>query len=87
MKHPPTIADLASFDEIIDVRTPAEFAEDHIPGAINCPVLDNEQRIEVGTLYKQVSPLKPKGRRSLGLRKYCASYPYQFHGSPKSGSL
>lgn len=61
MKHTlPTIADLASFDEIIDVRTPAEFAEDHIPGAINCPVLDNEQRIEVGTLYKQVSPFEAK---------------------------
>ncbi len=56
----PTIADLASFDEIIDVRSPAEFAEDHIPGAINCPVLDNEQRIQIGTLYKQVSPFDAK---------------------------
>jgi rhodanese-related sulfurtransferase len=45
---------------IIDVRSPAEFAEDHIPGAINCPVLDNEQRIQVGTLYKQVSPFEAK---------------------------
>jgi tRNA 2-selenouridine synthase len=50
------IEDYRLFDEIIDVRTPAEFAEDHIPGAINCPVLDNEQRVEVGTLYKQHSP-------------------------------
>lgn len=56
----PTIADLDQFDEIIDVRSPAEFAEDHIPGAINCPVLDNEQRSEVGTLYKQVSPFEAK---------------------------
>lgn len=56
----PTVADLAKYDEIIDVRTPAEFAEDHIPGAINCPVLDNEQRIQVGTLYKQVSPFEAK---------------------------
>jgi tRNA 2-selenouridine synthase len=39
---------------------PAEFAEDHIPGAINCPVLDDEQRIQVGTLYKQVSPFEAK---------------------------
>ncbi len=61
MKHTrPTIADLAAYDEIIDVRSPAEFAEDHIPGAINCPVLDNEQRIQVGTLYKQVSPFEAK---------------------------
>ncbi len=44
------------FDDIIDVRSPLEFEEDHIPGAINCPVLDDEQHAEVGTLYKQVSP-------------------------------
>jgi tRNA 2-selenouridine synthase len=50
------ISELSSFDEIIDVRSPSEFAEDHIPGSINCPVLDDQQRIEVGTLYKQVSP-------------------------------
>jgi len=56
----PTVADLTAYDEIIDVRSPAEFAEDHIPGAINCPVLDNEQRIQVGTLYKQVSPFEAK---------------------------
>ena len=53
-------ADLAAFDEIIDVRTPAEFAEDHAPGAINCPVLDDAQRVEVGTLYKQISPFAAK---------------------------
>ena len=56
----PTVADLPAYDEIIDVRTPAEFAEDHSPGAINCPVLDNEQRIQIGTLYKQVSPFEAK---------------------------
>lgn len=56
----PTVADIAAYDEIIDVRSPAEFAEDHIPGAINCPVLDDAQRAEVGTLYKQVSPFEAK---------------------------
>ncbi len=56
----PTLADLDQFDQIIDVRSPAEFAEDHIPGAINCPVLDNEQRIVVGTCYKQVSAFEAK---------------------------
>ncbi|HVC49470.1 MAG TPA: tRNA 2-selenouridine(34) synthase MnmH [Burkholderiales bacterium] len=50
-----TLAQLNSFDEIIDVRTPAEYAEDHIPGAINCPVLSNEERIEIGTINRQVS--------------------------------
>ncbi|SEN74956.1 tRNA 2-selenouridine synthase [Loktanella fryxellensis] len=43
------------FDTVIDVRTPAEFAEDHVPGAINLPALSNDQRAVVGTLYKQVS--------------------------------
>jgi tRNA 2-selenouridine synthase len=41
------------FDEIIDVRSPAEFADDHLPGAINLPVLNDVQRVEVGTLYRQ----------------------------------
>ena len=44
------------FDEIIDVRAPAEYAEDHIPGAINLPVLDDAERARVGTIYKQVNP-------------------------------
>jgi len=43
-------------DEIIDVRSPAEFAEDHLPGAINLPVLDDAERARVGTIYKQQSP-------------------------------
>jgi len=58
--EPVTVAQLAEFDEVIDVRSEAEFAEDHVPGAINCPVLDNEERIRVGTLYKQVSPFEAK---------------------------
>ena len=44
------------FDTVIDVRSPAEFAEDRVPGAINLPVLDNEERARVGTIYKQQSP-------------------------------
>ena len=51
---------LNDFDAIIDVRSPAEFALDHIPGAINLPVLNNDERIEIGTLYKQVSPFAAK---------------------------
>jgi len=49
------IADL-SFDEVIDVRSPAEFAQDHIPGAINLPALDNDERAHVGRIYVQESP-------------------------------
>lgn len=50
---------ITEFSDIIDVRTPAEFAEDHIPGAINFPVLSNEERVTVGTLYHQ-SPFEGK---------------------------
>ncbi len=46
----------AEFDDIIDVRSPAEFAEDHLPGAINLPAFSNAERAEVGTLYVQSSP-------------------------------
>ena len=42
---------LDQFDTIIDVRSPAEWQEDHLPNAINLPVLDNAERAEVGTLY------------------------------------
>lgn len=55
-----TVAQVADFDEIIDVRSPAEFAEDHIPGAVNCPVLSDAERARVGTLYKQDSPFAAK---------------------------
>jgi tRNA 2-selenouridine synthase len=46
---------LAGFADCIDVRTPAEFAEDHVPGAMNWPVLSNDERARVGTMYVQVS--------------------------------
>jgi len=48
------------YDAIIDARTPAEYALDHIPGAVSAPVLDDAERAEVGTLYKQVSPFEAK---------------------------
>jgi len=47
-------------DTIIDVRSPSEFAEDHIPGAVNLPVLDDDERAEVGTIYIQDSPFKAR---------------------------
>ena len=53
-----TLADIDRFNCIIDVRTPLEFSEDHLPGAINAPVLSNEERVLVGTMYKQVSPFE-----------------------------
>ncbi len=52
--------DFKNFDTVIDARTPSEYALDHIPGAVSAPVLDDAQRAEVGTLYKQVSPFEAK---------------------------
>jgi len=49
---------LARYDAIIDVRSPAEFEDDHLPGAISLPVLSNAERAEVGTIYKQESPFR-----------------------------
>lgn len=53
-----SLSELAAhrFDDIIDVRAPAEYADDHLPGAISLPVLDDEERARVGTIYKQVNP-------------------------------
>ncbi|WP_051379005.1 tRNA 2-selenouridine(34) synthase MnmH [Derxia gummosa] len=51
--RPTTVADIPAFDTLVDARSPAEYALDHIPGAINCPVLDDEERRIVGTIYKQ----------------------------------
>lgn len=89
-------------DDIIDVRSPSEFAEDHIPGAINLPVLSDLQRAEVGTIYKQQSPFMA---RKLGaaliaenaahlLQSYFADFDgsyrpllYCWRGGQRSGSL
>ncbi len=43
---------------LLDVRTPAEYDQGHVPGAVNLPLFSNEERAEVGTLYKQASPEK-----------------------------
>ncbi|MGH8631649.1 MAG: tRNA 2-selenouridine(34) synthase MnmH [Burkholderiales bacterium] len=55
-----TVAQLVDFDELLDVRSPAEFALDHVPGAMNCPVLDDEERARVGTMYTCDSPFKAR---------------------------
>lgn len=53
------LADLP-FDDLLDVRSPAEFAEDHVPGAMSLPVLSNEERARVGTIYVQEAPFKAR---------------------------
>jgi tRNA 2-selenouridine synthase len=65
---------LSTFDCVIDTRSPAEFALDHIPGAMNCPVLDNDERILIGTLYKQESPFTAKKRGAALVAKNIARH-------------
>ena len=79
------LSQLGEFDEIIDVRTPTEFAEDHIPGAINCPVLSDEERAAVGTLYKQESPFEARKVGAALIAKNIAHHlQTRFHDRPKS---
>jgi len=79
------VAQLAEFDEIIDVRTPSEFAEDHVPGAVNRPVLSDEERARIGTLHKQVSAFT--GRKvgaALVSRNIAGHLEASFMEKPKS---
>jgi tRNA 2-selenouridine synthase len=57
---------------VIDVRTPLEFAEDCLPGAINVPLLSNDERVEIGTIYKQIGPQPARVR---GLQLTSARFP------------
>lgn len=50
--HQLEIQEFDQYDLIIDARSPREFAEDHVPGAVNLPVVDNDQYAEVGTTHK-----------------------------------
>jgi len=54
------------FDEVVDVRSPGEYADDHIPGAINLPVLRDAERVEVGTIFRE--------RGAFPARKVGAAY-------------
>lgn len=79
------LAQLGEFDDIIDVRSPAEFAEDHIPGAISCPVLDDGERARVGTLYCQQSPFAARRvGAALVARNIAAHIERHFLDRPKS---
>lgn len=85
---PRTTVDMAqvhTFDEIIDVRTPAEFALDHIPGSINRPVLSDDERVVVGTIHHQESPFAAKKVGStLIARRIAAHIEEDFYTRPKN---
>ena len=61
---------------IVDCRTPLEFAEDHIPGAVNVPILTDAERVEVGIIHKQ---LGPKQARIRGLELTCGHFAEMVH--------
>lgn len=65
---------LSGFDMVIDARSPGEFAEDHLPGAVNLPVLDDDQRAEVGTLYAQVSPFEARRKGAALVARNVAAH-------------
>lgn len=90
MKYPAVLSfadilpDLDGFDTIIDARSEGEFALDHLPGAINCPVLSNEERVRVGTLYKQVGSFEAKKLgAALVARNIARHIDEQFADKPK----
>ena len=96
------LAKLAQYDAIIDVRSPAEYALDHLPSAINCPVLDDDERVRIGTKYKQDNPFEARKlgaamvarniathieQRFLAMPKEWKPLVYCWRGGNRSGSL
>lgn len=74
-----TFTDLRAFldhgyDSLIDVRSPAEYAEDHIPGAVNLPVLSNAERAEIGRIYTQESPFLARKRGAALVARNAATH-------------
>ena len=91
-----------SYDFIIDTRTPAEFQLDHLPGAVNWPVLDNHQRTTIGTMYQREGAFKAKREGAIlvarniaslieqharALDKHARLLIYCWRGGNRSGSL
>ncbi len=78
------VSQLSDYDDIIDVRSPAEFAEDHIRGAISAPVLNNEERARIGALYKQVSPFEAQRQGAALIARNIAQHlDTLFHDHPR----
>ncbi|MFZ2738030.1 MAG: tRNA 2-selenouridine(34) synthase MnmH [Burkholderiaceae bacterium] len=93
---------LDEFDTLIDARSEDEFAEDHLPGALNWPTLNNAERILIGTTYKQVNAFEAKKRGAALAARNIANHierelldkvkdwkplTYCWRGGKRSGSL
>lgn len=96
------LAQLDTFDTVIDARSEAEFALDHLPGAVNWPTLNDEERKLIGTMYVQVNQFEAKKRgAALAARNIAAHIErevidktrewkplaYCWRGGKRSGSL
>ena len=96
------IAQLGAFSAIIDARSESEYAEDRLPGAVNWPVLNDAQRVDIGTHYKQASPFDARKRGAVMVARNIASHVethaaelprswrplvYCWRGGQRSGSL
>ncbi|MEI8169350.1 MAG: tRNA 2-selenouridine(34) synthase MnmH [Rhodoferax sp.] len=96
------IGRLHEFDTLIDARSEGEFAEDHLPSAVNWPTLNSQERHDIGTLYKQVNAFEAKKRGAAMAARNIASHidrevidkpkdwkplAYCWRGGQRSGSL
>lgn len=75
---------LGDFDTLIDARSEDEYRDDHLPGAVNWPTLCNAERIEIGTLYKQVNPFEARKRgAAMAARNIAAHIEREVIDKPK----
>ena len=96
------LAQMDGFDTIIDARSESEFALDHLPGAVNWPTLNDEERKLVGTMYVQVNQFEAKKRGAAIAARNIANHiereviakpkdwkplAYCWRGGKRSGSL
>jgi len=96
------LAQLDQFDAVIDARSEGEYALDHLPGAQNWPTLHDDERITIGTMYKQVSPFEARKLGGIAAARNIASnieayaldkprhwapLAYCWRGGQRSGSL
>jgi tRNA 2-selenouridine synthase len=96
------LAQLGSYDTIIDARSEGEFALDHLPGAVNWPTLNDEERVLIGTMYVQVNQFEAKKRGAAIAARNIAGHiechvidkprdwkplAYCWRGGKRSGSL
>ena len=79
------IARLDEFDTLIDVRSEDEFNADHLPGAVNWPTLNNDERSSIGTLYTQVNPFEARKRgAAIAARNIAAHIERKVFDKPKA---